>query len=141
MTQDSHIDPSRAAFDAFKALPRDHPIDMLNLVAFHTVARDPGAATPRSGAEAYRAYAAASAPIFARVGGTILWRGAMQAMLIGPVDEAWDEVFIARYPSAAAFLAMVTDPVYQRAVTHRQAAVRTSRLIRLAPRSAGVSFG
>ena len=39
--------------------------------------------------------------------------------------ESWDHVFIARYPNAGAFLAMVTDPVYQQAVKHRQAAVLT----------------
>ena len=27
-----HIDPERAQFEAFKALPRDRPINMLNLV-------------------------------------------------------------------------------------------------------------
>ena len=31
---DRHIDPERAQFDAFKALPRDTPIHMLNLVRF-----------------------------------------------------------------------------------------------------------
>ena len=70
------------------------------------------------------------APILAKVGGSILWRGAFELTLIGPQDEAWDAVFIAEYPSAHAFLAMVSDPDYQRAVVHRQAAVKTSRLIR-----------
>ena len=62
-------------------------------------------------------------------------------MLIGPSDEAWDDVFIARYPTAHAFLEMVTDPVYRQAVTHRQAAVVTSRLIRCKPTQAGKGFG
>jgi hypothetical protein len=44
------------------------------------------------------------------------------------------------YPTAAAFLEMVTDPVYRQAVVHRQAAVATSRLIRCAPRDAGEGF-
>ena len=30
----SHIDPERDQFDAFKALPRDQPIEMINLIAF-----------------------------------------------------------------------------------------------------------
>ena len=55
--------------------------------------------------------------------------------------ERWDHVFVARYPSAHAFLAMVTDPDYRAAVVHRQAAVRTSRLIRCAPTEAGAAFG
>ena len=76
-----------------------------------------------------------------RLGGAILWRGQFQATLIGPDSERWDHAFIARYPSAHAFLAMVTDLGYRQAVIHRQAAVRTSRLIRCAPDKAGESFG
>ncbi|MEQ9259705.1 MAG: DUF1330 domain-containing protein [Roseovarius sp.] len=94
-----------------------------------------------SGAEAYRRYGAETAPIIARLGATILWRGEMQAMLIGPASEHWDHCFIARYPSAHAFLEMVTDAGYREAVIHRQAAVATSRLIRCKPVEAGGAFG
>ncbi|MEM7611853.1 MAG: DUF1330 domain-containing protein [Pseudomonadota bacterium] len=125
------IDPERAQFEAFKALPRDEPIQMLNLVRFNAEAQyDDG--TVMSGADAYRLYGEASAPVFARVGGTIVWRGKPQVVLIGPEDEQWDTAFIARYPNAGAFLAMVTDDEYRKAVVHRQAAVLTSRLIRMA---------
>ena len=58
----------------------------------------------------------------------------------GPADERWDYAFIARYPNAGAFLAMVTDPVYREAVKHRQAAVEDSRLIRLGDVSEGAGF-
>jgi len=44
-------------------------------------------------------------------------------------------------PSVAAFVEMIRDPVYRDAVKHRQAAVEDSRLIRLAPGTAGVGFG
>lgn len=141
----AHIDPTRAQFDAFKALDRAAPIEMLNLVRFRDRADYPEgharAAEGLSGAEAYALYGEETAPILARVGGSILWRGAFQSTLIGPGDEAWDAVFIARYPSAHAFLAMVTDPAYQEAVIHRQAAVATSRLIRCAPSDASDAFG
>ena len=56
-------------------------------------------------------------------------------------DEVWDEVFVARYPDAHGFLAMVTNPDYQKAVVHRQAAVATSRLIRTHPSDTGATFG
>ena len=36
-----HIDPTRDQFNAFKGLDRDHPIDMLNLVALNTTATYP----------------------------------------------------------------------------------------------------
>src|SRR3546814_16500113 len=38
---DHHIDPERAQFDAFKALPRDTVIHMLNLVRFRDTAAYP----------------------------------------------------------------------------------------------------
>ena len=78
--------------------------------------------------------------MFARVGGTVVWSGRPEVVLIGPSGQAWDTAFIAHYPDAAAFLEMVTDPVYREAVVHRQAAVRTSRLIRCAPRNLGSGF-
>ena len=131
---DAYIDPSRDNFEAFKALPRDEPIWMLNLVRFRERAEYPAdhadANLARTCAEAYAAYGRTSGPVFTRVGGKIVWGGAMQTMVIGPHDERWDTVFIAHYPTAGAFLEMVTDPDYRRAVIHRQAAVRTSRLIR-----------
>ncbi len=139
------VDPHREQFDAFKVLDRDHPIEMLNLVRFRDKAVYPAGHdlvdAGLSGADAYRQYGAETAPIIARLGASILWRGAFQTMLIGPADEVWDEVFIARYPTAHAFLDMVTDPDYQNAVVHRQAAVETSRLIRCAPSQGGASFG
>lgn len=142
---ESFVDPQRAQFEAFKALDRDHTIDMLNLVRFRAEAaypRDHEHADSRlSGAEAYKLYGEKSGPIFARVGGEIIWRGQMQSMLIGPDDVTWDLTFIATYPTAHAFLDMVSDPDYQRAVVHRQAAVETSRLVRFRPGDTGATFG
>ena len=50
-------------------------------------------------------------------------------------------MFIAHYPTAGAFLAMVTDPEYQKTVVHRQAAVMNSRLIRTKPLAVEDTFG
>ena len=134
---DHHIDPERAQFDAFKTLPRDTVIHMLNLVRFKDKAAYPAghplADAGLSGAEAYANYGRDSGAVFQRVGGSIAWRGSMEAMLIGPAQERWDAMFVAEYPNSGAFMEMVTDPVYRQAVVHRQAAVETSRLIRTAP--------
>lgn len=137
MAEERFVDPSRENFDAFKALPRDTPIHMLNLVRFRDRADYPAghplAGKGLTGAQAYAEYGRTSGPVFARVGGSVVWRGVMQAIVIGPPDEYWDTAFVARYPNSAAFLEMVTDPAYKIAVVNRQAAVRTSRLIRFAP--------
>lgn len=70
----------------------------------------------------------------------MLWRGKPELMVIGPVDEQWDMAFVAYYPNSAAFLEMVTDPDYQQAVKHRQAAVEDSRLLRHSELPAGDGF-
>ncbi|WCL54286.1 DUF1330 domain-containing protein [Gimibacter soli] len=144
MAEDRYIDPDREAFEAFKALPRDTPIHMLNLIRYRAEAAYPAghalAGKGLTGAEAYAEYGKASGPIFTRLGGSILWRGRFEGMVIGPDDKQWDNVFIAQYPNAGAFLAMVTDPDYRLAVVHRQAAVLTSRLMRFTPDTSGDMF-
>lgn len=137
---ENYIDPSREVFAELKNLPRDQPVDMLNLVSLHekAVYEDGRDAT---GAQAYAAYGRESGQIFKKVGGLIVWSGDPQFMLIGPADEQWDIAFVAHYPTAQAFLDMVYDPDYQAVVHHRQAAVKTSRLIRTKPRNSGSGFG
>ncbi len=145
MEDERYLDPTRESFDAFKALPRDYPINMLNLIKFHDEAQYPdghaNADKGWSGERAYEEYGKTSGPIFTRVGGTVIWRGKMEGVLIGPADDMmWDSCFIARYPTSGAFMEMVTDPEYQKAVVNRQAAVRTSRLIRFGELDEGIGF-
>ncbi len=135
----NYVDPEREQFEIFKSLPREEPVMMLNMLKFReTAAYEDGRDV--SGAEAYAAYGRESGPIFERVGGEIIWRGRPEVMVIGPGDKHWDMMFIARYPTAGAFLEMVTDPDYRVAVRHRQAAVLDSRLIRTAEVPMGEGF-
>ena len=139
------VDPLREQFDAFKALPRDTPIQMLNLIRLKPLADYPEGHPDHgkglSGLDAYRAYGRTTAHIFARVGGRQVWVGRPEGVVTGPADERWDLAFIAEYPHAGAFLAMVTDPEYRALVQHRTAAVEDSRLIRFAPVEPGEGFG
>ena len=54
------VEPSRAQFDAFKALPRDTPIQMLNLIRLKPLADylegHANHGKGMSGLDAYRAY-------------------------------------------------------------------------------------
>lgn len=135
----NNIDPTREQFDIFKALPRDTPIMMLNLIRLRPEAVYPDG-KKTTGEEAYQSYGLASGPIFKRLGGEIIWRGKPESVVIGPPDEHWDIAFIARYPNAKAFMAMVTDEDYKLAVVHRQAAVEDSRLLRMALAKEGSEF-
>ncbi|MDA9368524.1 DUF1330 domain-containing protein [Flavobacteriaceae bacterium] len=143
-TIENFVDPSSQNFAAFKALDRSTPIFMLNMLRFRQHAEYPSdhplAANDMTGEQAYIEYGKTSGPIFSRVGGSIAWRGQPETVLIGPDDEHWDQIFIAHYPNAGAFLEMVTDPEYRKAVVNRQAAVQTSRLVRMGEAAIGNGF-
>lgn len=142
---ETYIDPSAANFQAFKALPRDRPINMLNLLRYRDLAEYPAghehAGKGWSGRRAYEEYGRTSGGIFRALGGKIIWRGAFETMVTGPESERWDDAFIAHYPDAGAFFAMIKDPDYQQAVVNRTAALIDSRLVRFAPGEAGEGFG
>ncbi|HSJ78682.1 MAG TPA: DUF1330 domain-containing protein [Erythrobacter sp.] len=145
MTCETYIDPSAANFQAFKDLPRDQPINMLNLLLYRDLAEYPEghehAGKGWSGRRAYQEYGKTSGPIFQRVGGSILWRGRFETMVTGPDGERWHDGFIAQYPNAGAFFEMIKDAEYQQAVVNRTAALVDSRLARFAPGEVGEGFG
>jgi uncharacterized protein (DUF1330 family) len=142
---DIFIDPSPANFQAFKDLPRDEPIHMLNLLRYRDHAQYPEdhehAGKGWTGQRAYQEYGKTSGPIFARVGGSIVWRGVFQTMVTGPEKERWDDGFVAQYPNSGAFFEMIKDPEYRKAVINRSAALADSRLVRFKPGTTGAQFG
>lgn len=136
----TYVDPDRDRFAAFRALAREGPIQMLNLIRFRERAAYSDGRDV-SGRQAYAAYSRASLPIFERVGGRQVWIAFPELLLIGPPEERWDIAFVAEYPSGAAFVEMLQDTTYREAVKHRTAAVEDSRLLRMKPSSAGLGFG
>ncbi len=139
LTPTSFTSFSRETFQAFRADDRPGPIHMLNLIRLHAVAAYPDGRIA-SGAEAYAAYGRISAPVLARLGGSIVWRGGFELGMIGPAQEHWDIAFIAQYPGPAIFAEMFRDPVYREAMDHRMAAVADCRLIRFGVLANGTRF-
>lgn len=132
----SYIDPSREGWQAFKNLPRDQPIQMLNLVKYRETADypvgHPNHGKGLSGAQAYAIYRAGFQSLVAKTGAAMIWEPPLECVVTGPADE-WDEIFVMGYPDSASFLAMVKNEDYIRdVVPHRTAAVADSRLIRFA---------
>ncbi len=126
------IDPTPASFKAlFTAFPQGVPVVMLNLLRFRERAEyAPGSGEPpRSGREAYAEYTKRAMEQVLAVGGRKIWGGTALHAVIGPQDEAWDEVFLIEYPSTAAFMDMVRAPQYQAFTHHRTAGLADSRLI------------
>jgi len=130
---------SKEAWTAFRAQDRPGPIHMLNLIRLREQFQYPdGRAT--TGSQAYAEYGRISAPVLQRLGGRIVWRGKFEMMVVGPDSQSWDICFIAEYPSVSAFVEMMRDPTYREAMTHRQAAVADSRLVRMMPMASGSGF-
>ena len=132
----AYIDPSRENWQAFKQLPRDTPIQMLNLIKFRDLAYYPAGHANHgkglTGREAYNIYARLFQKLVADDGAAMVWEAPMEGVVTGPADE-WDEIFVMGYPDSATFLAMVKNEDYIRdVVPHRTAAVADSRLIRFA---------
>ncbi|HEX4180468.1 MAG TPA: DUF1330 domain-containing protein [Caulobacteraceae bacterium] len=130
--------PSTPAWlDAFKALPRDTPIQILNLIRLRPLADyppdHPDHGKGSTGLDAYGAYRRTNAEVFARMGLWRVWQGRPEIVMNWRPDERWDLAFIVEYPSTAALLAMIADPEYREHLKHRTAAVEDSRQICLTP--------
>ena len=103
--------------DALSALDDDAPVTMLNLMRFRERSLDGNG----SGWDAYLRYSALAIRTIKAVGGTIVWTGRAEAVALGiPDDNRWDYVALVRYPSRAAFVAMMTSPEYARANVERE---------------------
>ena len=128
----SYIEPTREQMAALATeVARPGPVEMINLLRFRAEANYPAGSghAACSGKEAYGRYGMAVLEFLEKVGGTVVWHGIPQMLFIGPDDRRWDEVLIVRYPDAAAFERMITDPGYLAIAVHRTAALEDSRLI------------
>ena len=102
---------------ALKALPDDAPVVMLNLMRFRERSLDGNG----SGWDAYLRYSALTIKLIKAQGGTIIWTGDAEAVALGmPEQHRWDYVALVRYPTRAAFLAMMNSPDYARANIERE---------------------
>jgi hypothetical protein len=96
----THIGFAREAFAAFRNNERKGPVHMPNLIRLKAQAIYPDG-RECSGWEDYSAYGRDSEPVFSRVGGQIVWRGAAERLLIGPSGETWDYLFSSRSTQAS----------------------------------------
>lgn len=114
--------PGPEQMGAFFTGAEDGPFVMVNLLRFKERAEYPDGSEPElSGREAYARYGAAVQACLAAVGGKSLFAGAVTDLLLGEVEELWDMVALAQYPSRAAMMTMVQSPEYQAIEKHRVA--------------------
>jgi len=102
--------------ELLRALPDTGPVVMANMLRFRARSLDGNG----SGWDAYQRYSAAVIKLIKACGGTIVWAGEVEGVALGvPEGSRWDYMVLVRYPSRAAFIAMVTSAEYAAANVHR----------------------
>jgi hypothetical protein len=118
----------------FRRVPPGTPFTMLNLLRLRDVADysanpELSPATLMSGRELFDRYSATMEPLLARVGAKRVYLADAGSCLIGPPDERWDIVQMARYPSLDAFFALGSSDEFHADLPHRFAMLEDSRVI------------
>ena len=114
--------PNEDQIKEFSEQGEDKPIYMVNLLKFKEKANYPDKReTDLTGEEAYSIYAEEVAGHLEKVGGKPLFGGEVERLMLGEVEDLWDKVAIAMYPSRKAMLQMINDPDYIVSAQHRVA--------------------
>jgi uncharacterized protein (DUF1330 family) len=114
--------PNKDQMDEFLEGDIESPISMVNLLKFKEKAEyEDGRDTNLSGKEAYMIYGIEVQEHLKKVGGEIVFGGEISRLMLGEVEDLWDNVAVARYPSRTAMLEMMMDPDYQESEKHRSA--------------------
>lgn len=115
------IYPSKSQIQGFLE-PGPEPIYMVNLLKFRDRAEYPdGRDSGLTGEQAYTLYADGVSGLITEFGGSVVFTADVERLMLGEVEELWDKVAIAMYPSRAAMLAMMQSPKMQELGIHREA--------------------
>ena len=122
MKVENSVTPTQEQMAGFLAPGPDGPISMVNLLKFKDKATyQDGRETELTGREAYALYSRGVMKTLATVGGKLVFSGDVSRLMLGEVEDLWDTVAIAQYPSRAAMLEMMQLPEYQEISVHRSA--------------------
>lgn len=134
MKVENQVMPTPQQAMAFFGAPEDGPFVMVNLLKFKPKAEYPdGSNAHMTGAEAYALYGVEVAKLVHELGGRVRYSGRVTGLMLGEVEEMWDMVAMAEYPSLAAFQKMATSPEYHAIEHHRTAGLAGQLNIRTKP--------
>ena len=118
----NQVHPSAEQAQAFFGAEEDGAMCMVNLLKFKDKATYADGSEPElSGRDAYLRYGAGVQACIEAVGGRARFSGFVTDLMLGEVDDLWDMVAIAEYPTRAAMMQMVQSPDYQAITKHRDA--------------------
>ena len=119
---------------AFFGGAEDGPFVMVNLLKFKPKAQyADGSGAELTGAEAYALYGEEVRKLVEGLGGKVRYSGHVTGLMIGEVEELWDMVALAEYPSLAAFRAMAMSPEMHAIEHHRVAGLAGQLNIKTRP--------
>ena len=122
MKVENAVTPNEEQLAGFLEGDTETPIKMVNLLTFKDKAEyADGRETNLSGKEAYEIYTTEVQGHLGKVGGKSIFFGEVQRLMLGEVEELWDWVAIAEYPSRKAMLEMIMNSEYQKSAEHRSA--------------------
>ena len=122
MKVENKVIPSEEQMKGFVEGDIDSPISMVNLLKYKEKAKyEDGRVTELTGEEAYQIYALEVAKLVEKTGGKILFGGEVSRLMLGEVEELWDMIAIAYYPSRKKMLEMMMSPEYAEISIHRTA--------------------
>jgi uncharacterized protein (DUF1330 family) len=114
--------PNEDQIKEFNEQIEDKPIYMINLLKFREKAIYPDKReTNLTGEEAYTIYTQEVENHLLNVGGKPVFGGNVERLMLGEVEDLWDKIFIAMYPSRKAMLQMISNPDYIKSAQHRVA--------------------
>ena len=138
MKVENAVMPSPEQAMGFFGMEEDGPFVMVNLLRFKEKAEyADGSDSHLSGAEAYARYGDGVRKLVEGLGGEIRYQGRVAGLLLGEVEDMWDVVALAEYPSLAAFREMAMSPAMHAIEHHRKAGLAGQLNIRTKP---GVGF-
>ena len=118
----NRVYPNEAQIKGFLEPGAEGPICMVNLLKFKKNAEyEDGRETSLTGLEAYQLYEGAIKEILQRVGGCIGFEGGVERLALGEVEELWDVVALAVWPSRRIMLEVMQSQEMQDISVHRTA--------------------
>ena len=122
MKVSNSVRPNEAQIQGFAEPGPDGPIYMVNLLKFKEKAEyADGRETDLTGEQAYAIYGAGVSKLLTEVGGAAMFSANVERLMLGEVEEMWDKVAIAMYPSRGAMMDMMRSPKMQEIGVHREA--------------------
>jgi len=126
----NQVYPTPEQLTPLAADPTPGPIAMVNLLKFRdrAVYAD-GRPDDLSGRDAYMLYVIDMQRIVEAAGGRFLFAGDVKGLVVGEVEDLWDAVGIAEYPSRDVFHRIASSPEVEAIGIHREAGLAGQLLI------------